>query len=211
MSKNIKEIKNIIFDFDGVIIDSMEVRVKGINKVFSEYDKEALDKFIEYYRYNAGLSKFIKIKYFYNNILGKDITEEKVNLYSKKLSEIMRLKLSSKSVLIKDTLSFIENNYHIYNFHIASGSEEEELKYLCERLDISRFFKSIHGAPIHKNDLVAKIIKENNYNKDETIVIGDSINDFEAAEINRIDFFWYNNLNLVELASKYIYNYNEIF
>ena len=37
---------------------------------------------------------------------------------------------------------------------------------------------------------------ENKYKKEETILIGDSINDFEAAKNNYIKFYGYNNLDL---------------
>lgn len=207
MNNMFNNIKNIIFDFDGVIIDSMDVRVNGVKEVFSQYDDNLLDKFIEYYRYNAGLSKFIKIKYFYNNILNEDISEEMIVEYSNKLSKIMKAKLSSKEVLINDTYEFIKNNYKKFNFHIASGSEEKELKFLCDKLEISKYFKSIKGAPLHKNDLVKNIICENNYKKEETIIIGDSINDFDAADVNNIGFLGYNNINLEKKGVGYIYNF----
>ena len=208
MKSVLKNIKNIIFDFDGVIINSMDVRANGIKDIFSHYDKNLVDKFIEYYRYNAGLSKFIKIKYFYNEILGKDISEERIDEYSNKLSIIMKKKLISKEVLIEDTCKFIKNNYEKFNFHIASGSEESELIFLCDKLEISKYFKSIKGAPIHKNDLVKNIIDKNNYNRKETILIGDSINDFDAAKINNIGFVGYNNPQLQEKGVVYIEKFN---
>ena len=208
MNNILKDIKNIIFDFDGVIIDSMDVRADGVSEVFANYDKELVDKFIDYYGYNAGLSKFLKIKYFYNKILNKDISDEKIEVYSNKLSKIMKEKLISKEVLIDDSCEFIKNNYEKFNFHIASGSEENELRFLCNKLGIDQYFKSIKGAPLHKNDLVNNIIEENSYKREETIIIGDSINDFEAAEINDIGFFGYNNLQLQDKGLGYIYKFN---
>jgi beta-phosphoglucomutase-like phosphatase (HAD superfamily) len=32
----LKKMKNIIFDFDGVIIDSMKVRIEGIKKIMKK-------------------------------------------------------------------------------------------------------------------------------------------------------------------------------
>ena len=126
----------------------------------------------------------------------KNISEEKVNEYSDQLSKIMKKKLILKEVLIKDTVDFIKCNYKKYNMSIASGSEEKELNYLCEQLEIKKYFRGIYGAPLHKNDIVKNIIKNNNYNLEETILIGDSINDFDAAKVNNIGFYGFNNESL---------------
>ena len=201
-------IKNIIFDFDGVIIDSMSIRADGVREVFCNYDKNLVEEFVEYYKYNAGLSKFSKIKYFYNSILKKNISEEKVNEYSDQLSKIMKKKLILKEVLIKDTVDFIKCNYKKYNMSIASGSEEKELNYLCEQLEIKKYFRGIYGAPLHKNDIVKNIIKNNNYNLEETILIGDSINDFDAAKVNNIGFYGFNNESLKNKSDIYIDSYD---
>ena len=40
MNLNLKEIKTIIFDFDGVILDSSKVRDYGFRKIFEKYPKE---------------------------------------------------------------------------------------------------------------------------------------------------------------------------
>ncbi|WP_252228861.1 MULTISPECIES: HAD hydrolase-like protein [unclassified Clostridium] len=206
----LKNIKNIIFDFDGVIIDSMSIRADGVRKIFNKYDKNDVEYFVEYYKYNAGLSKFKKIKYFYNEILNKEISEEKINYYSGRLTLIMRKKLISKDILIKDTLNFIAKNFKNYNFHIASGSEQNELLFLCNKLEIGKYFKSIKGAPIHKNDLVKMIIDENEYNLPETLMIGDSINDFDAAKLNNIYFGGYNNKDLVLKEDFYINKFSDL-
>lgn len=202
-------IKNIIFDFDGVILDSMPIRDFGFREILKEYPKELVEKFIEFHQINAGLSRFYKIKYFYNEMLKEEISEEKIQEYANKFSQIMKKELTNKKYLIMDSVSFIENNYLKYNMHVASGSEEKELQYLCKELGLEKYFKSIHGSPVHKNELVKMIIDENNYDITETIMIGDSINDYDAAKINGIDFYGYNN---EELKNKeyYIKEFNDL-
>lgn len=55
--------------------------------------------------------------------------------------------------------------------------------------------------------MVKNLLEKENYKKTETILIGDSVNDYEAAKINNIKFYGFNNLELRELDS-YIENYN---
>ena len=203
-------IRNIFFDFDGVIIDSMPIRNYGFRKIFENFDSKKVDELIEYHQYNAGLSRFHKIKYFYGQILNKEISEKEINDLANRFSVIMKKELINKKYLIQETVKFIKNNYKKYNLHIVSGSEESELIYLCEKLDISKYFKTINGSPIHKNNLVKNIIQNFNYKISECIMIGDSINDYYAAQINGIHFYGYNNTELKNL-DKYIDSFRGLY
>ncbi|MEV9528511.1 HAD family hydrolase [Aliarcobacter butzleri] len=202
------QIKTIFWDFDGVILDSMPIRDFGFLKIFEEFDKELVDKLLEYHTLNGGLSRYVKIRYFYNILLKKDVSDEKVQELADKFSIIMKTELTNKKYLIKETVDFIEKNYQNYNFHIVSGSDEKELNYLCKELDLTQYFKTIEGSPTPKNDLVKKILEKYKYDPKECILIGDSINDYEAANVNGIKFYGYNNEKLKKLDG-YIKNFGD--
>jgi len=200
-------IKNIIFDFDGVIVDSLPVREYGFREIFKKYDSDLVDKLISYHDLNGGLSRFVKIRYFYNELLKMPIQELKVNQYADRFSKIMKEKLISKDILIEDSVDFIRDFHSNINLHIASGSEEKELRYLNEALGLSDYFLSIYGSPKPKIEIVSQLMSENLYNKNETILIGDSINDYDAAKASGIRFFGYNNSDLKSVSFYYIENY----
>lgn len=191
-------IKVIFFDFDGVILDSMPIRDYGFRKIFEGYSSELVEKLISYHQLNGGLSRFHKIKYFYNELLKKDISEEKIVEYANSFSEIMKEQLTNKKYLISETVNFIKENYKSYKLHIVSGSEQNELRYLCEKLGVAKYFITIEGSPTPKNDLVKNRLELEKYNNNEAILIGDSINDYEAANINDLKFFGFNNTELKE-------------
>lgn len=202
-------IKNILWDFDGVILDSMPIRDYGFRKIFENYSKELVEEFIKYHRINGGLSRFHKIKYFYNELLGKEIDKIEINNYAGKFSLIMKEQLVNPKYLISDSVYFIKKNYKNYNFHIVSGSEHNELNYLCAKLGLTKYFISINGSPTPKNDLVKNLILKEKYDKNQTILIGDSINDYEASKINSIKFYGFNNKELENKSYKYIINFGE--
>ena len=182
----------------------MEVRDYGFRKIFQDYSEDKVEALIKYHRVNGGLSRFHKIQYFYNNIINSSIDEEKINKYANEFSNIMKEELVKEKYLILEWYNFIKENSDKYIMHIASGSEENELKYLCKNLKIDKYFKSIHGSPTHKNELVKNIIQENKYDKSEVAMVGDSINDYEAAKKNGIKFIGYNNKELKDLEESYI-------
>ena len=196
--------KTILWDFDGVILDSMEVRDFGFKEIFKKFKKEQVSRLVDYHRANGGLSRYVKIKYFFNSILNENIEENEVMNYAMDFSKIMRKELINPKNLIDDSVSFIRSNFNEYRFHIVSGSDQEELRFLCKELNIASYFVSINGSPTHKNMLVNQLIEKYDYNLSKTCLVGDSINDFEAAKNNNISFYGYNNKALMELESGYI-------
>lgn len=189
-------IKTILFDFDGVILDSMKIKSDGFIELFKEYPKEALVEFETYHYANGGISRFEKISHFFNTILKHTIDGSDVEVLAEKFAHIIAMKLFDKKNLISDTMNFIEKNHQNYNLYIVSGAEHNELKMLCKFLEIERFFLEIHGSPTLKSTLVGHILKKYHYEKSDTILIGDSINDYKAASDNEIEFFGYNNSEL---------------
>ena len=194
--KKFSDYKNIIWDFDGVIIDSSEIRVFAFREMLKDYPLNMVNKLIDFHKKNDGLSRYIKIDYFFSDIIDENLDKQERTKMLKEFGLICSKKLDNKELLIKDTLQFIVNNHSEKNFHIASGSDNYELNTLCRSLDLSAFFKSINGSPEAKKDIVGRIILENSYAILETCLIGDSVNDYDAAIFNKIQFFAFNNITL---------------
>jgi len=193
--------KTILWDFDGVILDSMRIKGDGFKELFKEYDEADLKKLEEYHYANGGISRFDKIRYFYHTVLNKEITEDEVSVLAEKFANIIEKKLFNKDNLISDSVQFIQKNHKKYHFHIVSGAEHQELNNLCEHFGLSQYFISIDGSPIKKEVLVQNILKKYDYDLTETILIGDAITDYDAAMKNNIGFYGYNN----EALKKYDY------
>lgn len=196
------DFKTIIWDFDGVIIFSNSVREDGFRGIFKSHGPELIERLIDFHRMNGGLSRYVKIRYFYEKLLNKPITDEKVKELAEEFSLIQKAKLANKSLLNQDWLTFMGEKGDRYEHHIASGSDGEELRGLCNELGISQYFMSINGSPTPKNQLVKDIIEHRGLDKSEVVLIGDAGNDFDAAEANGISFRGYNN---AELKGKGVY------
>lgn len=194
----VEGIKVILWDFDGVIINSDEVRNSGFEKVLADYPKEQVDQLMQFHRKNGGLSRYVKFRFFFEEVLKQSVTEAEIQKLADSFSVIMKELLTNKELLIQDSLDFIKEHSSTIPMHIVSGSDQSELRYLCKEMGIDTFFKSIHGSPTPKNTLVKEVIESNHYLKNEIALIGDSINDYEAAKINDISFFGYNNEMLID-------------
>lgn len=201
-------IKNIIFDFDGVILDSVPVKTQAYRDLFKKFDKKTVERMIEYHEHHGGVSRYLKVKYFFNQLLGENISDEDVVMYANRYSELTKQELSQKKYLIRDTVDFIKRNQSKYNMHVASAADHNDLICICKELEIVDYFKSIQGSPKLKSDIIKEILLENKYQNQETVLIGDSINDYEAAVKNNIGFYGYNNPSLK--VDKYIYSFGSL-
>lgn len=200
--------KNILWDFDGVLISSQSVREEGFIKVLAGYPEREIRELLDYHRENGGLSRYVKFRYFFENIRQEAISEKKVLEMASHFSEIMRQKLVDQEVIIEDSHRFVRENCRSYVMHIISGSDQEELRFLCEKLQLTKYFRTIEGSPTPKIQLVTNLMNKFNYRPSETILIGDSINDYEAAARNNVEFYGYNNPSLKEKRANYITSFN---
>jgi phosphoglycolate phosphatase-like HAD superfamily hydrolase len=200
--------KNIFWDFDGVIMDSMPVRNRGFELVLKEFPNEQVELLMQFHLKNGGLSRYVKFRHFFEEIRGEKVTEEEIKEWAQKFSEIMKEELVQPALLIEDSLHFIKENYRKYNMHIVSGSDQAELRFLCNELGIAQYFLSIHGSPTAKTELVNQLLLQHNYIKGSCVLIGDSLNDYEAASMNQIDFMGYNCLALQDKGKSYITSFS---
>ena len=49
-------IKAIIFDFDGVLVESAEIKTKAFEMLFSDYP-DTIDDIVQYHKKNMGISR----------------------------------------------------------------------------------------------------------------------------------------------------------
>ena len=201
--------KNILWDFDGVIIDSNSVREFGFREVLKEFDPEQVELLIDFHKANGGWSRYVKFRYFFEEIRNENITDEEIGELSENFSRIMKERLVSRENLIDETMVFLETNHTKIKMFVTSGSDENELRFLCAELGISKYFSSIHGSPKPKVEIVSELINSYNFLVSECCLIGDSLNDYEAAYYNGIQFFGYNNLSLVNTGDGYIHSFKQ--
>lgn len=199
-TKVMNDINIVFWDFDGVIMNSNKVRDQGFRKVLKEFPQDQVDQLMDYHQENGGLSRYVKFRYFFEEIRKEEISNDDIQHLANKFSEVMLDNLMDSELLIKETMSFIKANINHYVMHIVSGSDEKELRKICSSIKIDQYFKSIHGSPTPKNRLVKILLDKHNYSPNNCILIGDSINDYDAARQNNLYFMGYNNKDLEKLS-----------
>jgi len=198
------DIAVIFWDFDGVLLNSNAIRDWGFIKVLADFPQVEVNQLLDFHHKNGGLSRYVKFRYFFEKIRGECVTEDQIKEWAIRFSTTVLGELINPGLIIPETIAFVRNNYQNYQMHIVSGSDGAELNQVCKKLEIAKYFISIHGSPTSKTELINQLINKNNYNPKTCILIGDSINDFEASKSNLIHFMAYNNDKIAELSTSSI-------
>ncbi len=207
---NFSKYKSVLWDFDGVLMDSMPIREEGFRRVLSSYPEGQVRRLLEFHQENGGLSRYVKFRYFFETIREESIGDRELQDLATAFSGVMMQLLLNKELLINDSLDFVKKYSATMPMHIVSGSDGIELNEICQRLDIAHHFKSIHGSPTPKDRLIRELIASCGYDRTKTVLIGDSINDYDAAVMNDIDFIGYNNSHFDTTRFNYIASFENV-
>jgi phosphoglycolate phosphatase-like HAD superfamily hydrolase len=177
----------IVFDFDGVLVESNEIRFNGFRKLFKRYPQEQVEKLVNYAKANGGVSRYKKIAYFFSEIRQEQIPDESVNKWADQFSKLVEQDIVEAQP-VEGSLDFLGKYVDHFDFAIVSGSDQAELRRICKKRKIDHFFKSILGSPFEKKDNIGTLLSDLNWQQNKTIYVGDSNNDLEAAKANNLDF-----------------------
>ena len=178
-------IKSIIFDFDGVILDSVDAKGDAFFELFKSKGKKIQTISKDFHYKNLGIPRNVKIDYILKEFLSNDLKDRK--LYLKNFESIVISKVK-KSNYIYGIKNFLKNNYKNYNFFISSATPTFELLEIVKYKNISKYFVEIFGSPMNKEEHIKLITHKYKLKKNEVIFIGDTNNDYISALKSKINF-----------------------
>jgi len=172
--------RHIIFDFDGVLAETNEIRAEGFRELFSPFPPDMVEKTVSYYKQNGGFSRYQIIRYFHEVMLGEEIAPEKVEKMAGAYSGIVKKKVIAAEP-VKGSVEFLDKYHGRYDFAVVSGSDQEELRAVCRERDLDKYFVDILGSPTLKTENVLKLLSAQGWSSDDCLFVGDSTTDLEAA------------------------------
>ncbi|MFL2565853.1 MAG: HAD family hydrolase [Schleiferiaceae bacterium] len=180
--------KAYIFDFDGVIKESVRVKSDAFMKLYEDEGVEFQRRIELFHLRNGGVSRYEKFK-VWNRWLGRDDSNESIDELSKKFSNLVVENVVS-SPYIKGAIDAIKKikNSSLLSF-VATGTPDNEIISIMSRLKLSSSFKEIHGSSRNKSEIIEDVIERYHLETDKILFIGDAQTDYYAAINLGLDFY----------------------
>jgi phosphoglycolate phosphatase-like HAD superfamily hydrolase len=83
---------------------------------------------------------------------------------------------------------FLEAHHRSLAFFVASGTPDDELKMIIARRAMQGYFRSVHGSPATKHEIIGRLLARHGFAPGQMLVVGDALADLEGAAGNDVPF-----------------------
>lgn len=170
----------IVFDFDGVLAESNEIRFQGFADLFEDVPADVMKRFMVFVKANGGLSRYGKIRHLYNDILGRPLSEAQVQALAGRYSELVAEHIIAADA-VPGSVEFLAEYADRFEFAVVSGSDQTELQRVCRARGIDKYFRTILGSPKEKVENLTALLSSQGWDRRACLYVGDSENDRDAA------------------------------
>lgn len=178
----------MIFDCDGVLLDSNSAKSDAFYKVALPYGDNCARELLNFHKKNGGISRNKKFDYFVNNIVSENNRDIDV-------CDLLKLygKLSYEGLVdceVCDGLDVLRRNTIDRSWLVVSGGNEKEVQKVLKQKGLFEYFDNgIFGSPKSKEHIFKSLIEKGTI-KFPAVFIGDSRYDYEVANKYGVDFIF---------------------
>ena len=197
----------IFLDFDGVIMDSMTLKLDAYCFAFKEYGFPR-EKIREQQLMYAGLSRSRALPIMFEALAGKPMSgkeaQRALHLFGEEDD-----RLREKMRFMPGSLDFLKRAHNLFPLVVVTGTPQEAIEKTIAMFELQPFFKEVCGSPPVKSEHLQSQLVKHGLKPEQALYVGDSIQDYKAANFAGMPFVGVDNgdhpfadLNLaVELRS----------
>ena len=179
--------KIVIFDFDGVILESNRIKDNAFHDLYLPHGRGAAARALKIHLSHHGRSRFEKFAMMHQEILDREITAAESAELGRQFTEKCFHEIC-RCPFVPGALEFLEQYHQSHILAVASATPEDELKEIVAARNLQKFFKHVFGKPTSKSDNLRKIILLENVPASAAVFVGDQISDWESAHAVGVRF-----------------------
>lgn len=195
MIPNLSAYATLVFDCDGVVLDSNRVKTEAFRTVALPWGEKAAEALVAHHVDNGGISRHQKFCYFIESILPEYSPQSCASYTSPSLEELLRAYASSVrngllNCAVAEGLTSLRSLMPQASWCIVSGGDQTELREIFEARGLDSLFDGgIFGSPDNKDIILARELSTGRI-RTPSIFLGDSRYDYQAASRAGIDFLF---------------------
>ncbi len=178
----------IVFDCDGILLESMDIKTRAFQRVGREISAEAAEGLAAYHRLNGGVSRFKKFEWLYATYKDRAITDEEKEALNQAFKKAT-LEEIAKCPLVPGAQGVLDHWKERVPMYVASGAPEEELRMILQNRGLAKYFEGVYGSPTVKTQLLRSIVQHAGVYPRDAVMIGDARTDQYAAEAVGTQFY----------------------
>tara|TARA_B110000008_G_C16940402_1_gene552222 strand:- start:67 stop:693 length:627 start_codon:yes stop_codon:yes gene_type:complete len=178
--------KVVFFDFDGVIKESNEVKSEAFINLFANSENNLTKRILDHHLSNIGMSRYEKIP-IYLEWSGLATNIKLIEEYEKKFSQIVKEGVIN-SKWVPGVQKFLSKKKNEQLFFLVTATPQSEIEEILNTINIRIFFDDVVGSPMKKSKAIKILLSTYSINSSNSVMIGDSKTDYEAAVYNSVPF-----------------------
>ena len=181
------KLRAIVFDFDGVVLESGDVKTEAFVELFAEHGAEVQAQVHQHHLENLGVSRFKKFSWIYENVLRAPLSDADSKSLGDKFSSLALEKVMTSPFVpgAREALVALAARFPLF---VASGTPQNELDMIVARRELNSLFREVHGTPSEKPEILNGIMKRYSLSAPEILFIGDGTSDHKAAVATGVEF-----------------------
>jgi phosphoglycolate phosphatase-like HAD superfamily hydrolase len=176
----------VIFDFDGVIVESTDIKTEAFRALFADYP-DHVEAIVALHRRQEGVNRTIKIGMIYRDILRRPLDAVTHTALADRFGELVLEQVVACPAVAGAQQALGELSRHI-PLAIISSTPDGELQQIVERRGLARYFRVVRGAPLDKAAAIRDVLAAFQWSADRVAMVGDTTADLEAARDNELQF-----------------------
>ena len=171
--------KAVIFDFDGVILESSNIKTEAFLELFDDYPQHR-DAILKHHVENVGISRYRKFEWIHSELLKTELSEHDRDRLGIEFSEIVLDRILSCD-FVPGARELLERLHPLARLFVASGTPQEELEHIVRERGLEPFFTEVWGTPSQKPEIIRSIMSRFELQRHEVVFVGDGMSDYAAA------------------------------
>lgn len=185
MKGKIGDYSTLVFDCDGVVLDSNKVKTRAFYEAALPYGEAAAEALVEHHVANGGISRYKKFSWFCENVV-QDMEGPDQDELLKRYAEFVRAGLLTCNTA--PGLQRLRAETPGSRWLIVSGGDQSELHEVFAHRGLLEYFDGgVFGSPDTKDDILARELNSGNIAQ-PALFLGDSKYDYQAASNAGLDF-----------------------